>query len=154
MSFPETRPTLIVRLARGGDDKAWQHFLGDYWGSIVRFAARAGKPPFGQADDMAAETLLVLVRSKLLSRWQKSPTGKLRSLLCRVTLNVISNRQRIEQGRGVLWIPLARLLTSRPALHLQHFQLRSHNSFELLQDRLRCLAGCQVIGYSLLLGKP
>jgi len=107
MSFPETRPTLIARLADGGDGTAWEQFLNDYWGPIVRFAVRIGRLPVDQAEDAASETLLVIFRSKLLLRWQNSPTGKLRSLICGVTRNLLANRQRVEQGRRNLLADLA-----------------------------------------------
>ncbi len=42
MSFPQTRLTLVERLASGGSAEAWQTFLGDYWGPIRRFALRWG----------------------------------------------------------------------------------------------------------------
>src|SRR5437879_4084689 len=38
MSFPQTRPTLIERLAAAGEERDWQEFLTDYWGPICRFA--------------------------------------------------------------------------------------------------------------------
>jgi RNA polymerase sigma factor (sigma-70 family) len=99
MAFPETRPTLIVRLAAGGGEADWGQFLGDYWGPIVLFARRIARLPHDQAEDVAAEMFLVLVRSPLLAKWQNSPTGKLRSLMCGVARNIISNRQRIAVGR-------------------------------------------------------
>ena len=107
MSFPETRPTLIARLAEGSDQTAWEQFLDDYWGPIVRFAVRIGRLPLDQAEDAASETLLVIYRSNLLSRWQHSPTGKLRSLICGVTRNLLANRQRVERGRRNLLADLA-----------------------------------------------
>jgi RNA polymerase sigma factor (sigma-70 family) len=99
MSFPETRPTLVSRLARGGSAADWQAFVRDYWGPVVRFAARLEKLPPDQAEDAAAETFLHLVKSTLLGHWQASPTGKLRSFLCGVVRNVLANRRRIDQGR-------------------------------------------------------
>jgi hypothetical protein len=52
-----------------------------------------------QAEDVASETFLVFIRSPLLGRWVGTPTAKLRSLLCSVVRNVLSNRRRVEQGR-------------------------------------------------------
>jgi RNA polymerase sigma factor (sigma-70 family) len=99
MSFPKTRPTLIARLASGGSEADWQQFLSDYWGPVVRFVARAGHISLDQAEDVASETFLVFIRSPLLGRWVGTPTAKLRSLLCSVVRNVLSNRRRVEQGR-------------------------------------------------------
>lgn len=99
MAFPETRLTLILRLAEGGSQADWGQFLKDYWGPMVRFAARRGQLPLDQAEDVASETFLVLVRSPLFARWHANPTARLRSLLCGVVGNVLANRQRVEQGR-------------------------------------------------------
>ena len=99
MSFPDTQATLILRLSRGGSDADWQQFLTDYWGPIARFAARIGNLPLDQAEDVAAETFLVLVRSPLFARWQAQQTGRLRGLLCGVVRNLLSNRRRVEKGR-------------------------------------------------------
>ena len=99
MSFPETRPTLISRLTEDSNCGDWDQFLKDYWGPIVRFARYVGHLPVDHAEDVASETLLLLVKSNLLARWQSSPSGKLRSFLCGITRNVIANRQRVEAGR-------------------------------------------------------
>jgi RNA polymerase sigma factor (sigma-70 family) len=99
MSFPETRPTLISRLASDTNSADWDQFLKDYWGPIVRFATYVGHLPADQAEDVASETLLLLIKSKLLARWQSSPSGKLRSYLCGITRNLLANRQRVEAGR-------------------------------------------------------
>jgi DNA-directed RNA polymerase specialized sigma24 family protein len=98
-AFPETRPTLIARLASGGSEADWKQFLADYWGPVVRFVARAGQLPLDQAEDVASETFQVFLRSPLLARWVGTPTAKLRSLLCGVVRNVLSNRRRVAQGR-------------------------------------------------------
>jgi len=99
MSFPDTQATLILRLSRGGSDADWQQFLADYWRPIARFAARIGSLPLDQAEDVAGETFLILVRSPLFARWQAERTGRLRGLLCGVVRNVLSNRRRVEKGR-------------------------------------------------------
>jgi len=99
MSFPETRATLILRLAGGGTEADWRQFLNDYWGPLTRFAVRSGNLPLDQAEDVAAETFVVLLRSPVLSRWHDRPAGKLRTLLCGVVRNLLSNRQRVAGGR-------------------------------------------------------
>lgn len=76
MSFPETRPTLIARLARNANNADWQQFLKDYWGPVVRFAMRAGQMPVDQAEDLASETFLVLLRSPLFHRWEYFIVGR------------------------------------------------------------------------------
>jgi DNA-directed RNA polymerase specialized sigma24 family protein len=99
MSFPNTQASLIIRLAQGGSETDWQQFLADYWGPIARFAARVGGLPLDQAEDVAGEAFVVLVRSPLFARWQAEKSGRLRGLLCGVVRNLLSNRRRVEKGR-------------------------------------------------------
>jgi DNA-directed RNA polymerase specialized sigma24 family protein len=99
--------TLVARLAQGGSESDWREFLADYWGPVSRFAARIGGIPAEQGEDVAAEAMLVLVRSPLLSRWHDHRTGKLRSLMCGVIRNVLSNQRRVARGRQRLLKELA-----------------------------------------------
>jgi RNA polymerase sigma factor (sigma-70 family) len=102
MTFPPTRHTLIHRIAATGDEAAWGQFVADYWGPLCRFALRRGRLPLDQAEDVTAETFLVLVRNRLLARWIDQPSARLRTLLCAVLRNLLSNRFRVEQGRAEL----------------------------------------------------
>ena len=97
--FPETRHTLIQRLATSGEEADWQQFLSDYWRPVCRFAARWGRLGTEDAEDVASMTFEALIRSRLLSRWVLHRTAKLRTLVCSVVRNVISNRARVQQGR-------------------------------------------------------
>lgn len=99
MSFPTTRHSLIQRLASVGDNEDWQQFLEDYWGPVCRFAARWGRLQFEDAEDVGSLTFEALVAGQLLTRWQQQPTARLRTLLCAVVRNVISNRARVQSGR-------------------------------------------------------
>jgi RNA polymerase sigma factor (sigma-70 family) len=99
MSFPNTQASLIIRLSQGGSETDWQQFLSDYWGPVTRFAARRGNLPLDQAEDVAGEVFVVLIRSTLIARWHDDQSGRLRSLLCGVVRNLLSNRYRVEQGR-------------------------------------------------------
>jgi RNA polymerase sigma factor (sigma-70 family) len=99
MSFPETRLTLIQRLATGGTAKDWQDFLGDYWGPVCRFALRSGAGQLNDAEDVAGQTFEVLWESRLLVRWIANHTARLRSLLCSVTRKILANRHRVRAGR-------------------------------------------------------
>ena len=38
MAFPDTRQTLIQRLATTSGEDDWRQFLNDYWGPVCRFA--------------------------------------------------------------------------------------------------------------------
>jgi RNA polymerase sigma factor (sigma-70 family) len=99
MAFPETRQTLIERLATGSDEADWRQFLTDYWGPVCRFAAvRASLTPT-DAEDVASLTFEAILTNRLLARWMLNQSSKLRTLLCTVVRNIISNRARVNQGR-------------------------------------------------------
>jgi DNA-directed RNA polymerase specialized sigma24 family protein len=97
MAFPETRLTLIQRIASTGDDADWRQFLGDYWGPVCRFAAQRGSLGLADAEDVASLTFEALIANQLLPRWVINRSAKLRTLLCTVTRNVMSNRARVGQ---------------------------------------------------------
>ncbi len=97
--FPETRQTLICRIANDSESPEWAVFLDDYWGPVLRFAMRRGQLKVVDAEDIAAETFVILVQQDLLAKWLSHPRSKLRSLLFAVVSNLISNRARINSGR-------------------------------------------------------
>jgi RNA polymerase sigma factor (sigma-70 family) len=99
MSFPQTRHTLIQRIATQGDESSWREFLTDYWGPVCRFASWHGRLQFDEAEDVAAQTFLALVQNRLLARWVAQRSAKLRTLLCGVVRNVLANRARVQEGR-------------------------------------------------------
>lgn len=105
--FPQTRQTLIQRIVESREAPEWKTFLDDYWGPIVRFAARSGKLTNQDAEDIAAEAFKTLISADLLSRWLKDRRSKLSTLICAVVKNLISNRARVQSGREkimeVLW---------------------------------------------------
>ena len=102
MSFPDTRHTLIQRISRSADEDDWREFLSDYWRPLCRFAARWAKLDVEDAEDVASATIEAVIRNQLLSRWVSNRQAKLRTLLCAVARNVLSNRARIETGRARL----------------------------------------------------
>lgn len=99
MAFPQTRQTLIRRITSQGSDDDWRQFLNDYWGPICGFASRRAGLSFEDAEDVASKTFEALLTNNLLARWQDQPSAKLRTLLCSVVQNVLSNRARVEIGR-------------------------------------------------------
>lgn len=99
MSFPATRHSLIQRLAVTGAEEDWRQFLEDYWSPVCRFAAKWGRLQFEDAEDVGSATFQVVITGQLLQRWLQQPTAKLRTLLCSVVRNVLSNRVRIDLGR-------------------------------------------------------
>lgn len=82
-----------------GDNEDWQQFLEDYWRPVCRFAARWGRLQFEDAEDVGSLTFEAVIAGQLLRRWQQQPTARLRTLLCAVVRNIISNRARVQSGR-------------------------------------------------------
>lgn len=99
MPFPETRLTLIQRLARQGNADDWRQFHRDYWGSVCQFARSAGRLSAADAEDVASLAFQVLLEGRLLDRWTNLPTAKLRSLICAVVRNILANQQRVAINR-------------------------------------------------------
>jgi pimeloyl-ACP methyl ester carboxylesterase len=102
MVFPPTLLTLIERLAGGGEEADWREFLRDYWGPVCRFARQRGSLTVDDAEDVASETLEAIVKNNLLARWSANRSAKLRTLICAVVRNILSNRARVETGRDRL----------------------------------------------------
>lgn len=99
MSFPNTRHTLIQRLASGGRDADWREFLDDYWGPVCRFARWKGNLSHEDAEDVGSVVFEALLKSRLLERWSEVQSARLRTLMCSVVRNVLSNRARVAIGR-------------------------------------------------------
>lgn len=118
MSFPQTRPTLIERIAQGGDENAWREFLTDYWAPVCCFALRHGQLSTEDAEDAASLTFLAVLQNRLLARWLTHRSAKLRTLLCCVVRNVLANRARVQQGRARLLREHGGRLDDRDALPL------------------------------------
>lgn len=102
MSFPETRATLIRRIAEEGRENDWRQFLVDYWGPVCRFAAQRGNLSQADAEDVASQTFVALLGNQLLQRWVDNRAAKLRTMLCVVVRNILSNRARVQAGRAKL----------------------------------------------------
>jgi RNA polymerase sigma factor (sigma-70 family) len=107
MGFPNTRLTLIQRLAAGGSAEDWQSFMQDYWGPVCRFSLRWGAEGLSDAEDIATQTFEILWENRLLVRWVSNRSAKLRSLLCSVARKVLANRHRAQAGRQRLAHELA-----------------------------------------------
>lgn len=102
MSFPQTRLTLVQRLAAGGSAEDWGSFLKDYWGPVCRFSLRFGAQNLEDAEDVASQTFQALWENRLLVRWVSHRSAKLRTLLCGVVRKILSNRNRVRAGRDRL----------------------------------------------------
>lgn len=99
MNFPETRNTLIQRIVTTNEEDAWRQFMEDYWRPVCRFASRWGRLSVEDSEDVASVVFEALIVSRLLERRNVNPSAKLRTLLCSVTRNVLSNRARVASGR-------------------------------------------------------
>lgn len=99
MAFPKTPITLIQRLATQSDNADWNEFLRDYWIPVCRFAQWQGGLSYEDAEDMASATFEVIFKNALLKRWVSDRNAKLRTLLCAVSRNLISNHLRVRKGR-------------------------------------------------------
>lgn len=71
----------------------------DYWGPICRFALRWGASNLDEAEEVASHVFVVLWENRLLTRWVANRASKLRSLLCAVVRNTLSNWNRVRAGR-------------------------------------------------------
>jgi len=99
MTFPQTRLTLIQRLAAGGAKEDWGAFLKDYWGPVCRFAMRFGAGNLDDAEDVASQAFEVLWAHRLLVRWVNHRSAKLRTLMCSVVRRILANRGRAQANR-------------------------------------------------------
>lgn len=99
MSFPQTRLTLIERLAAGGNEADWRAFVNDYWGPVCRFAMLQGIGHWNDAEDVASQTFAILWENRLLARWVTNRSARLRSVLCGVVRNLLLNRNRVQANR-------------------------------------------------------
>jgi DNA-directed RNA polymerase specialized sigma24 family protein len=116
MSFPQTRETLIYRVATKGSEQDWFQFLSDYWLPTCHFAQQQDRLHIEDAEDVAAETFEAVLRDQLLARWVLNRTSKLRTLLCTVVRHILANRARVRKGRRRLLRKKARELHKRTAL--------------------------------------
>jgi RNA polymerase sigma factor (sigma-70 family) len=99
MAFPDTPKTLIQRLSATSTEADWQQFLNDYWGPVCRFAISRASLSAADAEDVASLTFEVLLTNRLLARWVLNRSAKLRTLVCSVVRNILSNRARVQSGR-------------------------------------------------------
>ncbi len=101
-NWPETRISLIRRLADRNDADAWAYFEAHYQQPVYRFARSHGLQP-DDAMDVVQEVLLAVHKSS--ANWKPSGrVGSFRAWLAeaarRVTLQIIRQRSRIGCGVG------------------------------------------------------
>ena len=88
-SFPETRASLILRIADRGDDLAWGEFVRLYRPAIYQLACRRGLQ-HADAEELAQEAMLAV--SRAVQMWSPDPRrGRFRNWLARITQNLWIN---------------------------------------------------------------
>lgn len=87
--FPDTRISLILRLATPDDVQAWQEFTAVYGPTLYQLASRRGLQP-ADAEDLAQEVLFAVTRS--IQRFQPDATrAKFRTWLSRIARNRLAD---------------------------------------------------------------
>lgn len=92
MTFPETNPSLLVRLRGDADEQAWFEFVELYRPAILRLAARRGLQPC-DCDDLAQGVFVAVAGA--IGRWEPDAgRGKFRTWLA-----TIAHRRAIDALR-------------------------------------------------------
>lgn len=110
-NFPDTRISLILRLAKPNDLLAWQEFTEIYAPAIYRIAKRRGMQS-ADAEDIAQETLFAVARA--IERFEPDRgKAKFRTWLTRIARNIIADfctsklKRPLTQVVSDSWTPLS-----------------------------------------------
>ena len=111
--FPETRESLLVRVADPLDNEAWNRFVAVYRPVIYRLARKRGLQD-ADAQDLTQQVLMAV--AKAVDRWEPDPSrGRFRTWLVRVAHNAIINAlTRTRPDAGIGGTSLVELLHSQP----------------------------------------
>lgn len=99
--LPETRESLLLRVADCADVEAWQEFVAIYRPAAYRLARRRGLQD-ADAEDLS-QRVLVAISEKIATWRPASPRGSFRAWLAVVARNQIVNaitRRRPDCGQG------------------------------------------------------
>ena len=96
--FPETRISLILRLAASDDAQAWREFACLYAPAVFALAQRRGLQA-ADAEDFVQELLLAVARAA--GRWQPdAERARFRTWLHRVAMNLLADHFRASIRRN------------------------------------------------------
>lgn len=129
--FPETRISLILRLAHPDDVAAWQEFVDIYAPTIYALATRKGIQP-ADAEDLTQEALFGIARA--IDRFRPdSDRAKFRTWLNCIVRNVVADyfagraKRPISQSLSDSWL---RQATRSDAFRGKHDEHTEHDAFE------------------------
>ncbi len=116
--FPETRVSLILRLAKPTDVQAWQEFADVYAPALYSMARRRGLQP-ADAEDVAQETLFAVARA--IERFEPDrQRARFRTWLARIARNMIADfcagklKRPLTQLISDSWLKSVSSTSSRP----------------------------------------
>lgn len=94
---PETRPSLLIRLAEPSDQAAWSDFVAIYEPVVMRLAMRRGLSAC-DAQDLCQEVMTRVAQS--IAQWNpQRERGSFRSWLATVTRNLVIDHFRKQLRR-------------------------------------------------------
>lgn len=111
--LPDTRESLVVRLADPQDHAAWAEFAELYRPAVYRLARRKGLQP-ADAEDVTQQVFVSVAQA--VRRWEPDPhRGRFRSWLLRIAKNAALNAlTRTRPDASVGGSSMLELLHSRP----------------------------------------
>lgn len=138
--FPETRVSLILRLAEPDDVRAWQEFASIYGPALFRLAMRRGLQA-ADAEDVAQEILFAVARA--IERFKPDPAqAKFRTWLGRIARNLLADfcagraKRPLTQLVSDSWLRAADLASQSAANEEFDVEYRSA-IFQLAASRVR-----------------